>query len=71
MTLRFPDRTGLYRALVLWFVAATFIQTGSGGSHPLLLAASFVALVLLWVIPLLLVVGVAGELYAHTVDGRA
>lgn len=59
------DATEVYRALVLWFVAATFLRTGSGGSHPLLLAASVVAVGVLWGVPLFFVVGAAGELYAR------
>ncbi|WP_121820198.1 hypothetical protein [Halostella salina] len=57
--------TKLINVLILWFVAATFLQTSSGsGDGPLLLGMSFLALGLLWAIPAYFVVRLFGAVGA-------
>ncbi|SFS91376.1 hypothetical protein SAMN04488556_3311 [Halostagnicola kamekurae] len=41
---------------MLWFVVLVFLQTGIGGSNPVIMASGFLAIVLLYAIPLTLVV---------------
>ncbi|KTG11213.1 hypothetical protein AUR64_04605 [Haloprofundus marisrubri] len=50
------NRDELVRLATLWFVVMTFLQTGSGESHPVVTVAVFIALILLWMIPFYIVV---------------
>ena len=48
------DRPEAVRLLTLWFATAAFLQTTSGPSNAVVTAASFVALGVLYVVPVLL-----------------
>ncbi|MFC4448369.1 hypothetical protein [Halorussus aquaticus] len=50
--------------MTLWFVAATFLRSGSGNSNPALLVMTFVALGLVYGIPVYLLV----ELVEHIAE---
>lgn len=48
------DRSEIVQFVTLWFVAVVFLQTSSGPSGPLMTLIGFLALILLWGIPLYL-----------------
>jgi len=43
------------RLTILWFVVLTFVQTGSGGGGPLIRVIGFVALLLVYALPVAIV----------------
>ncbi|NEU56483.1 hypothetical protein [Halorussus sp. MSC15.2] len=58
------NRIEFFQVLTLWFVAATFLRSGSGNSNPALVVMAFVALGLIYGIPVYLLV----ELVDHIAE---
>ncbi len=58
------NKMEFFQVLTLWFVAATFLRSGSGNSNPALLVMTFVALGLVYGIPVYLLV----ELVEHIAE---
>jgi len=48
------DDSTLIQLATLWFVILVFIQTGSGGSGPLLTAIGILAIFLAYIIPVII-----------------
>lgn len=48
------DDSTLIQLTTLWFVILVFIQTGSGGSGPLLTAIGILAIFLAYIIPVII-----------------
>jgi hypothetical protein len=59
------DDSAIIQLTTLWFVILVFIQTGSGGSGPLLTAIGILAILLSYIIPVtilgLLAIRLLGE----------
>lgn len=56
------DRDTYLQTLTLWFVVLIFLQTGSGGRGPIVTAIAFFAVILIFVLPVFLLIGVIGDL---------
>lgn len=49
------DDTAIIQLTTLWFVILIFIQTGSGGSGPLITGIGVFAILLAYIIPIMIV----------------
>ena len=56
------DDTRIVQVATLWFVVLIYIQTGSGGGGAVNMAIGFIALLLMYILPLTLVIFVILQL---------
>lgn len=56
------DDTRIIQIVTLWFVVLIYIQTGSGGGGAVNMAIGFIAILLMYILPLTLVIFVILQL---------